>query len=485
MPLGGPGALRRHCVCEQITLPAEYPASGPATARTAQPRRRQPSQRHVRASANAGNVQPVDRARAACRRSARAASWLAAMRADGLHQCSDGVWQQPAKYKTGRKQAHRNWFKSTMIAVYDANWRRSAGRGSSAARRCRSERPARRRPRARAARRSIRWRRASRTASTRRCSSKFGTRGYSTTAMGTSSSTSTASRACSRSTTSSSPATPRATAASRTYAVGRAASDRSCSRGHKAGIRRRLWAPTARSCCNRGSGSSAQRHAAVHAPRPTLQGRRHAGALRQHAVRQHAQGRRDLRRRVQAAPHTQRLAERPPRRRRQPPLDDGQPRADPPRRRLLRPPRRRPPPPPRRPATARARAARASAARRGRGRGRPTPTARGGDGGGGARGALRVRQSRTRTSGTLDVQAPHRIVATSGEWCLAAARDPLDCESVQFVSGIAVADGGDDLVVSYGVSDCEAKAASVPLRSVWAALVPRGGAGGAMRRGRL
>ena len=58
-----------------------------------------------------------------------------------------------------------------------------------------------------------------------------------------------------------------------------------------------------------------------------------------------------------------------------------------------------------------------------------------------------------------------------------AARDPLDCESVQFVSGIAVADGGDDLVVSYGVSDCEAKAASVPLRSVWAALVPRGGAG--------
>ena len=75
------------------------------------------------------------------------------------------------------------------------------------------------------------------------------------------------------------------------------------------------------------------------------------------------------------------------------------------------------------------------------------------------------------------MQAPHRIVATSGEWCLAAARDPLDCESVQFVSGIAVADGGDDLVVSYGVSDCEAKAASVPLRSVWAALVPRGGAG--------
>ena len=77
----------------------------------------------------------------------------------------------------------------------------------------------------------------------------------------------------------------------------------------------------------------------------------------------------------------------------------------------------------------------------------------------------------------LDVQAPHRIVATSGEWCLAAARDPLDCESVQLVSsGIAVADGGDDLVVSYGVSDCEAKAANVPLRSVWAALV-RGGAG--------
>ena len=50
-------------------------------------------------------------------------TWLAAMRADGLHQCADGVWQQPAKYKTGRKQAHRNWFKSTMIAVYDANWR--------------------------------------------------------------------------------------------------------------------------------------------------------------------------------------------------------------------------------------------------------------------------------------------------------------------------------------------------------------------------
>ena len=24
-------------------------------------------------------------------------TWLAAMRADGLHQCADGVWQQPAK----------------------------------------------------------------------------------------------------------------------------------------------------------------------------------------------------------------------------------------------------------------------------------------------------------------------------------------------------------------------------------------------------
>ena len=77
-----------------------------------------------------------------------------------------------------------------------------------------------------------------------------------------------------------------------------------------------------------------------------------------------------------------------------------------------------------------------------------------------------------------------RIVATSGEWCLAAERDPRDCESVQFVSGVALDDvgrgggggsggGGGDLVVSYGVTDCSAKVATVPLSGVWAALKPR------------
>ena len=75
-----------------------------------------------------------------------------------------------------------------------------------------------------------------------------------------------------------------------------------------------------------------------------------------------------------------------------------------------------------------------------------------------------------------------RIVATSGEWCLAAERDPRDCESVQFVSGVALdavdrggggGSGGGDLVVSYGVTDCSAKVATLPLSGVWAALKPR------------
>ena len=79
----------------------------------------------------------------------------------------------------------------------------------------------------------------------------------------------------------------------------------------------------------------------------------------------------------------------------------------------------------------------------------------------------------------LAVAPPHALLATSGEWCIASPEQG-QCESVQFVAGIALegAEGHppDRLLLSYGVNDCEARLGSLPLTRLWESLVPLPGA---------
>ena len=88
----------------------------------------------------------------------------------------------------------------------------------------------------------------------------------------------------------------------------------------------------------------------------------------------------------------------------------------------------------------------------------------------------------------LEARAPFRVVATSGEFCLEAAQQPGDCESIQFVSGISLAqeapaaaagvdgpiraDGSGTLLLSYGVNDCEAKVGRIVLARILDMLEP-------------
>ena len=82
---------------------------------------------------------------------------------------------------------------------------------------------------------------------------------------------------------------------------------------------------------------------------------------------------------------------------------------------------------------------------------------------------------------------PFRLLATSSEFCLASAQDASDCESVQFISGIELEATGadksnrtegrrmrnaDTLLMSYGINDCEAKLARMPLSAVLQMLKP-------------
>lgn len=80
---------------------------------------------------------------------------------------------------------------------------------------------------------------------------------------------------------------------------------------------------------------------------------------------------------------------------------------------------------------------------------------------------------------TLEGRHPFRILAASGEFCLASAQDPTDCESVQFVTSllpVAAAAGSppatESLHLAWGVNDCEARHATLPMADVWDALLP-------------
>ena len=84
------------------------------------------------------------------------------------------------------------------------------------------------------------------------------------------------------------------------------------------------------------------------------------------------------------------------------------------------------------------------------------------------------------------------MLATSAEFCLPAAQDAQDCESIQFISGMARAatvepngtagrrDQGrreaSSIMLTFGVNDCEARVGRLRIERVWELLVPLPGA---------
>lgn len=83
---------------------------------------------------------------------------------------------------------------------------------------------------------------------------------------------------------------------------------------------------------------------------------------------------------------------------------------------------------------------------------------------------------------TVEPHLPFRTLATSGEFCIESTQNQGDCESVQFVSGIAHAHSDDvaskrppALLLSYGVNDCEAKVGQIFMQRVWQLLRPLAG----------
>ena len=70
----------------------------------------------------------------------------------------------------------------------------------------------------------------------------------------------------------------------------------------------------------------------------------------------------------------------------------------------------------------------------------------------------------------LDAAPPFAVRAVSGEWCIG------DCEVIQYVSGMARTGGGggEELLLSFGVNDCEARVARLPLAEVRRMLVTAG-----------
>ena len=72
---------------------------------------------------------------------------------------------------------------------------------------------------------------------------------------------------------------------------------------------------------------------------------------------------------------------------------------------------------------------------------------------------------------SLTPHAPFRILRTSREFCLGSAQDPDDCESVQFITGLALR-GETALLMAYGINDCEAKVAELPVKQVLDMMLP-------------
>ena len=70
----------------------------------------------------------------------------------------------------------------------------------------------------------------------------------------------------------------------------------------------------------------------------------------------------------------------------------------------------------------------------------------------------------------LTPHLPFEMMGVSVEFCIASKQNPQDCESVQFITGLALR--GSTLLMAYGVNDCEAKIARLPMARVWELLKP-------------
>ncbi|KAL1493496.1 hypothetical protein AB1Y20_017201 [Prymnesium parvum] len=73
----------------------------------------------------------------------------------------------------------------------------------------------------------------------------------------------------------------------------------------------------------------------------------------------------------------------------------------------------------------------------------------------------------------LSVKSPFPLLAASAEFCLGSAQDPSLCESIQFVSSLTVdSPSSASVLLGYGVNDCEAKVGTIGVHSVWEMLRP-------------
>lgn len=73
----------------------------------------------------------------------------------------------------------------------------------------------------------------------------------------------------------------------------------------------------------------------------------------------------------------------------------------------------------------------------------------------------------------LEAIPPFRLLATSAEFCIGAPGNDAtaDCESIQFVSGLALRRNG-NFVLTYGVNDCEARIGELSGARAWEMLRP-------------
>ena len=66
---------------------------------------------------------------------------------------------------------------------------------------------------------------------------------------------------------------------------------------------------------------------------------------------------------------------------------------------------------------------------------------------------------------------PHALLARSPPFCFSSLDDPRRCDLIQFVSSLSFAPPsetkhGHDLLVGYGINDCQGAIVRLPLRAV-------------------
>lgn len=76
----------------------------------------------------------------------------------------------------------------------------------------------------------------------------------------------------------------------------------------------------------------------------------------------------------------------------------------------------------------------------------------------------------THTLFTVSAQAPFELKTLSQEFVLESVHDAKDAEIIQFASGLERS--GDNLVIAYGVNDCEAGVMQISLKVLDELLIP-------------